>query len=134
MNDGYIASLPNYLAWQIDAVATQGGWRWQRVYRFALWLGLVAIDDQGGLRKVIEIKGKGTPGTHGRGRKVRVAPEAQELVSMAQREGIDWQVAQRVALTAGLETIERRGGLNETHRQVDEVRRSVMSQVTRVEL
>jgi hypothetical protein len=49
---------------------------------------------------------------------------------MAEREDVPWQLAQAVALTAGLETIEQRGGLNETKRHVEAARRSVMSQIT----
>ena len=95
-----------------------------------MWLGLVAIEDKGGLRKTIEAMGDWPSGAHGAGRKVKVPPEARELVKIAEREGIGWQTAQTVALTCGLATIERRGGLNETKRQVETLRRSVVSQLT----
>jgi hypothetical protein len=132
MNSVYMTSLPEYLATRLDAKAALEGGSWQGVYRFALWLGLISIEDKGGLRKTIAaIPDEAIPsGAHGAGRNVKVPPEARELVKMAEREDIRWQLAQAVALTAGLETIDQRGGLNETRRQVEAARRSVMSQIT----
>ena len=48
-------------------------------------------------------------------------------MDLAKREGVEWQPAQRVALIVGLKTIEARGGLNETKRQVEALRRSVVT-------
>jgi hypothetical protein len=132
MNNAYVTSLPDYLATRLDAKAALEGGSWQHVYRFAMWLGFIAIEDKGGLRKAIDaLNEEAVPsGSHGAGRKVKVPPEARDLVKMAEREGISWQLTQAVALTAGLETIDQRGGLNETKRQVEAARRSVMSQIT----
>jgi len=130
MNRVYMTSLPDFLSARLDAkVALEGG-TWQSLYRFAMWLGLIAIEDKGGLRAAIEAIGELPSGFHGIGRKTKVPREARELVSIAEREGVEWQVAQCVALTSGLATIEQRGGLNETRRQVEALRRSVLSQIT----
>jgi hypothetical protein len=132
VNNAYRSSLPDYLASRLDAKAALEGGTWQGVYRFAMWLGLIAVEDKGGLRKAIDaLEDDAIPsGSHGAGRKAKVPKEAHELVTMAEREDVPWQLAQAVALTAGLETIEQRGGLNETKRQVEAARRSVMSQIT----
>jgi hypothetical protein len=133
MNNAHMTSVPDFLATRLDAKAASEGGTWQGVYRFAMWLGLVAIDDKGGLRKAIEaIEAIGgmPSGAHGAGRRTKVPREARELVMIAEREGVAWQTAQTVALTCGLETIEARGGLNETKRQVEALRRSVVSQIT----
>jgi hypothetical protein len=132
MNNAYRSSLPDYLASRLDAKAAMEGGTWQGVYRFAMWLGLIAIEDRGGLRRTIDsLRDDAIPsGSHGAGRKAKVSNDARELVAMAEREDVPWQLAQAVALTAGLETIDRRGGLNETRRQVEAARRSVMSQIT----
>ena len=130
MNTQSISSLPDYLAVRLDARAALEGGTWNSVYRFAMWLGLIAIEDAGGLRETIERIGGAPQGAHGPGRRIKVPSEAQELVRMAEREGVPWQTAQFVALTCGLDTIEARGGFNETKRQVEALRRSVMSQLT----
>jgi hypothetical protein len=130
VNDAYRSSLPEFLAARLDAKASLEGRTWQGVYRFAMWLGLVSIEDKGGLRKTIEAIGDLPSGAHTPSRKATVSPEARELVKMAERESVPWQTAQCVALTCGLATIEARGGLNETTRQVEALRRSVMSQIT----
>jgi hypothetical protein len=132
MNSAYRTSLPDFLAARLEAKAALEGGTWQGVYRFAMWLGLIAIEDKGGLRKTMEAIGGELPsGDHGVGRKIAKVPrDARELVRIAEREGIPWQTAQCVALTCGLATIEQRGGLNETSRQVEALRRSVVSQIT----
>jgi hypothetical protein len=61
-------------------------------------------------------------------RPIKVPREARDLVDMARREGVPWQTAQRLALAAGLKTIEARGGLTETRRQVEAGRRGVVTQ------
>lgn len=48
-------------------------------------------------------------------------------MDIAEREGVEWQPAQRVALIVGLKTVEVRGGLNETKRQVEALRRSFVT-------
>jgi hypothetical protein len=130
MNNAHMTSVPDFLTARLDAKAALEGGTWQGIYRFALWLGLVAIDDRGGLRKTIEAIGELPSGAHGAGRRTKVPREARELVSIAEKEGVAWQTAQIVALTCGLETIDARGGLNETKRQVEAARRSVVSQIT----
>jgi hypothetical protein len=130
MNSAHMTSVPEFLAERLDAKAALEGGSWQGVYRFAMWLGLVAIDDNGGLRKAIEAMGEVPSGMHGAGRRTKVPREARELVKIAEKEGVAWQTAQAVALTCGLQAIEARGGLNETKRQVEAARRSVVSQIT----
>jgi hypothetical protein len=130
VNSVYRSALPAYLAEPLEAKAALEGGSWQGVYRFAMWLGLVAIEDRGGLRKTIEAIGELPSGALGPARRAKVPPAARELVLIAEREGVPWQTAQTVALTCGLATIEARGGLNETKRQVEALRRSVMSQIT----
>jgi hypothetical protein len=77
----------------------------------------------------MEAIGELPSGDHGVGRKIaKVAPEARELVRIAEREGVNWQTAQWVAVTCGLATIEKRGGVLETRNQIDALRRSVVSQ------
>ena len=51
MNTQYKTGIPDDLAILMDAEAAADGWPWQAVYKFLLWLGLVAIEDIGGLRK-----------------------------------------------------------------------------------
>jgi hypothetical protein len=129
MNRAYRTSVPDFLASRLEAEAALEGGSWQGVYRFALWLGLIAIEDKGGLRKTMEAIGELPSSDHGVGRKIaKVAPEARELVRIAEREGVNWQTAQWVALTCGLATIEERGGIIETRSQIDALRRSVVSQ------
>jgi hypothetical protein len=130
MNDAYMSNLPDYLAAKLDAKAALHGCSWQSVYRLAMWLGLIAIEDRGGLRGAINaLEDEAIPsGPHGAGRRVNIPHDARELVKMAEREDIGWQLAQAVALTAGLETIDARGGVNETKRWIETQRRLVMSQ------
>jgi hypothetical protein len=128
MNTDYVSSLPNFMASRLDAKAALEGGTWQGVYKFALWLGLVAIEDKGGLKMAMWAMGDLPTGAHNPNRKMVLPQEARELVKIAEREGVDWQTAQTVALTAGLETIEARGGLAETKRQVEAARRSVVRQ------
>jgi hypothetical protein len=71
--------------------------------------------------------GELSEGAYGVGRSMRVPREARALVEMAEREGLPWRTAQRAALTAGFATIDARGGLNETQRQIDTLRRSVVT-------
>jgi hypothetical protein len=130
MNNAHMTSVPDFLTARLDAKAALEGGTWQGVYRFALWLGLIAIEDKGGLRKAIEAIGELPSGPHGAGRRTKVPREARELVEIAEKEGVAWQTAQTVALWSGLETIEARGGLDETKRQVEAARRSVVSQIT----
>ena len=54
MNDAYMSNLPDYLAARLDAKAALYGCAWQSVYRLSMWLGLIAIEDRGGLRKAID--------------------------------------------------------------------------------
>ena len=130
MNNAYMSNLPDYLAARLDGKAALYGCSWQSVYRLAMWLGLIAIEDRGGLRGAIAaLEEEAIPsGPHGAGRRVNIPPDARELVKMAKREDIRWQLAQAVALTAGLETIDARGGFNETKRWIETQRRLVMSQ------
>ncbi|HEY1778833.1 MAG TPA: hypothetical protein VGG79_00030 [Roseiarcus sp.] len=130
MNNAHMTSVPDFLTARLDAKAALEGGTWQGVYRFALWLGLVAIDDRGGLRRTIEALGELPTGAHGAGRRTKVPREARELVQIAEKEGVAWQTAQTVAVTCGLDTIDARGGLNETKRQVEAARRLVVSQIT----
>lgn len=130
MNEAYVSSLPDFLASRLDAKAALEGGSWQGTYRFAMCLGLIAIEDKGGLRKTIEAIGVLPTGAHAPGRKVKIPPEARELVEIAGREGVPWQTAQTVALVCGLATIEVRGGLNETKREIEALRRSAVSQIT----
>jgi hypothetical protein len=130
MNNAHMTSVPDFLTARLDAKAASEGDTWQGVYRFALWLGLVAIGERGGLRKAIEAIGELPSGAHGAGRRTKVPRETRELVEIAETEGVAWQTAQTVALMCGLETIDARGGLNETKRQVEALRRSVVSQIT----
>jgi hypothetical protein len=134
LNGHYQTGLPADLAALLDAKAEPEGWSWQGVYKFALWLGLVAVDDKGGLRNSAIALGYG-PGEWPEGaggdrrswRPIKVPREARDLVDIAKREGVEWQPVQRVALIVGLKTIEARGGLNETKRQVEALRRSVVT-------
>lgn len=130
MNDAYMSNLPDYLAARLDAKAGLYGCSWQSVYRLAMWLGLVAVEDRGGLRRAIAaLEDEAIPsGACGAGRRVNIPHDARELVKMAEREDIRWQLAQAIALTAGLETIDARGGVNETKRWIETQRRLVMSQ------
>ena len=48
LNAHYQTGLPVDLAELLDAKAEPEGWCWQSVYKFALWLGLVAVEDRGG--------------------------------------------------------------------------------------
>jgi len=129
MNRAYRTSVPDFLASRLEAKAALEGGSWQGVYRFAMWLGLIAIEDKGGLRRTMEAIGELPSGDHGVGRKIaKVAPEARDLVRIAEREGVNWQTAQWIALTCGLATIEERGGVIETRSQIDALRRSVVSQ------
>jgi hypothetical protein len=129
MNSAYMTYMPDWLAKRLDAEADlEDGATWGGVYRFALWLGLIAIEDKGGLRKTIEAMGEIPSGAMGAGRRIQVPRETRELVKIAKKEGVDWQTAQTVALICGLDTIEARGGLNETRRQVEAARRSVARQ------
>jgi hypothetical protein len=129
MNRAYRTSVPDFLASRLEAKAALEGGSWQSVYRFAMWLGLIAIEDKGGLRRTMEAIRELPSGDHGVGRKIaKVPPEARDLVRIAEREGVNWQTAQWVALTCGLATIEKRGGVLETRNQIDALRRSVVSQ------
>jgi hypothetical protein len=130
MNNAHMTSVPDFLTARLDAKAALEGGTWQGLYRFALWLGLIAIEDKGGLLKAIEAIGELPSGAHGAGRRTKVPREARELVLIAEKEGVTWQTAQTVAVWCGLETIQARGGLNETKRQVEAARRSVVSQIT----
>ena len=78
-----MTSVPDFLTARLDAKAALEGGTWQGVYRFAMWLGLIAIDDRGGLRKAIEAIGEAPSGVHGAGRRTKVPREARELVKMA---------------------------------------------------
>jgi len=130
LNSRYQTGLPDDLAALLDAKAAFEGATWLAVYKFALWLGLVAIEDKGGLRKAAIVFGElpSGVGVWTRVRPLKVPREARDLVDMAKREGIPWQTAQRMALQAGFATIEARGGFNETKRQVEALRRSVVTQ------
>ena len=47
MNNAHMTSVPDFLTARLDAKAALEGGTWQGVYRFAMWLGLIAIDDRG---------------------------------------------------------------------------------------
>jgi hypothetical protein len=124
--------LPDDVAAQFDAKAAVEGWPSLDACKLAFWLGLVAIEDKGGLRKAAialgYAPGEWPEGVYGVGRPIKVPRDARDLVGLARREGVPWQAAQRLALMAGLATIEARGGLKETRRQVEALKRSVVSQ------
>jgi hypothetical protein len=130
LNTQYGTSLPDFLASRLDAKVAVEGESLSSLYGLALWLGLVVIEGHGGLRKTMEAIGDLPEGARSPSRKVKIPPEARELVRIAEREGVNWQTAQCVALTCGLATIEERGGVIETRRQIDVLRRSVVSQLT----
>ena len=89
MNKAYRTSVPDFLASRLEAKTALEGGSWQGVYRFAMWLGLIAIEDKGGLRRTMEAIGELPSGDHGVGRKIaKVPPEARELVRIAEREGV----------------------------------------------
>jgi hypothetical protein len=131
LNAQYETSLPDFLASRLDAKVRQEGESLSSLYGLALWLGLVVIEGKGGLRKTMEAIGDWPKGARGPARKVKVPPEARELVRIAEREGVNWQTAQCVALTCGLATIEECGGVIETHCQIDALRRSIVPLFTR---
>jgi hypothetical protein len=110
-------------------MALAEGWSWQNVYKLALWLGLIAIEDKGDLRKVeTALGGELTESVVSRTHAIKIPRETRDLVDMAERENMPWQRAQRVALRAGLATIETRGGLTETKRQVEAFQRLIHTQ------
>ena len=128
LNRQYKSGLPETLAEALDAKAEPEGWTWREAYKLALWLGLVAIEDKGGLREAEAALGGSLEAVgSAKYRSIKVPREARDLVDMAEREGVEWQRAQHLALAAGLMTIEARGGLNETKRQIDALRRSVVT-------
>jgi hypothetical protein len=129
MNAHYQTGLPDDVASTLDAMAEAEAWNWLNVYKFALWLGLVAVEDKGGLRNAEAALGSGLPEIAGGWRSVKVPRDARNLVDMAKREGVQWRRAQRIALLAGFKTIENRGGLNATKAQAEALRRSVVSQI-----
>jgi hypothetical protein len=125
LNAQYCTSLPTDLAARVVAVAEVEGWSWQSACKFALWLGLVAVEHKGDLRKLeAALGGELAEGVVSRdcNHQVKIPREARDLVDLAKRENMPWQRAQRVALTAGLATIEARGGLAETKRQIEAFR------------
>jgi hypothetical protein len=131
LNNQYCTSLPRDLAARLDAMASAEGWSWQNAYKLALWLGFVAAEDKGALRKVEtalgdEAKARGI--SRSPSRVVHIPRETRELVDMAKRENMPWRRAQRVALEAGIETINARGSLAETKRQVEALGRLVRTQ------
>ncbi len=129
MNAQYKTGVPDDLAICMDEEAAADGWSWQAVYKFLLWLGLVAIEDIGGLRKAEAALGGELPkSSHGLGRQIKVPAEARDLVNIAKREEIDWPRAQRIALVLGLQAIKGRGGVAATKRQTEALRRSVVTQ------
>jgi hypothetical protein len=131
LNAQYCTSLPTDLAERLEEAAEAEGWTWRDAYKLALWLGLVAVEDNGDLRKLeTALGGELTEGavSHNCEHQVKIPRETRELVEMARRENMPWQRAQRIALTAGLATIEARGGLEETKRQVEAFRRLIRTQ------
>lgn len=132
MNAQYKTALPDDLAAQFDAKAAVEGWPTLDACKLAFWLGLVAIEDKGGLRNAAialgYAPGEWPEGVYGVGRPIKVPRDARNLVDLARREGVRWQAAQRLVLMAGLATIEARGGLNETKRHIEALKRSVVTQ------
>jgi hypothetical protein len=127
LNSQYKTGLPEPLAELLDNEAEAEGSTWQEVYKLALWLGLVAIEDKGGLRKAEdEIGGSLEDVSSGKSRSIKIPKAARDLVNMAKRERVEWQRAQHLALSAGLMTIEARGGFNETVRQIEALKRTVV--------
>ena len=131
MNAQYGTSLPDFLASRLDTKLGLEGESLSSLYGLALWLGLVVIEGNGGLRKTMEAIGDLPTGARSPARKVKIPLEARGLVRIAEREGVNWQTAQCVALTCGLATIEERGGVIETRRQIDALRRSIVPLFTR---
>jgi hypothetical protein len=129
MNAHYQTGLPDDVVSTLDAMAEADAWNWLNVYKFALWLGLVAVEDQGGLRNAEAALGIELREVVGGWRSVKVPRDARDLVDMAKREGLQWNRAQRIALLTGFKMIENRGGLNATKARVEALRRSVVSQV-----
>jgi hypothetical protein len=128
LNRQYKTGVPVALAEALDAKAEPEGWTWREAYKLALWLGLVAIEEKGGLRGAEAALGGSLEAvSSAKTRSIKVPRDARDLVDMAEREGIEWQRAQHLALAAGLKTIEARGGLNETKRQIEALRRSVVT-------
>ncbi len=134
MNAEYKSAFPPDLAEMLDAKAVADSWTWQDVYKFALWLWFVAIEDKGGLRKAANALGyapgewpEAVGGDKLLWRRMNIPREARDLVDMAERERVPWQTAQRLALMAGFATIEARGGLEATKRQAEALRRSVVT-------
>jgi hypothetical protein len=130
LNNQYCTSLPRDLAARLDAMASAEGWSWQNAYKLALWLGFVAAEEKGALRKVeTALGGELTKSVVGwRARPIHIPRETRDLVGMAARENMPWRRAHRVALEAGIDTIKARGGLIETKRQVEALRRLVRTQ------
>ncbi len=134
MNAHYKSAFPPDLGEMLDAKAEAEGWTWQSVYKFALWLGLVAIETAGGLRKAAIAAGyasgawpEGVGGNPQLWRRINIPRDARDLAGMSEREHVSWQAAQRLALMAGFATIEARGGLEATKRQAEALRRSVVT-------
>ncbi len=128
MNSQYKTGVPEILAEALEAEADPEGWTWREAYKLVLWLGLVAIEDKGGLRAAEAALGGSLEAvSSAKTRSIKVPREARDLVEMAEREGIEWQRAQHLALAAGLKTIEARGGFNETKRQIEALKRSVVT-------
>jgi hypothetical protein len=132
LNAQYSTRLPPDLAARLDAEAAQEGADWRSIYKLAIWLGLVAIEDRGSRAVEVALGEASYASSVGDSewRAVKVPPEARELVSIAKRDGMEWQRILRVAVLSGLATIEARGGLAETRRQINALRRSVVSQAT----
>lgn len=111
--------IPPDLTEVLDAAAAREGWPWIKAWKLALRVGLIAIEDNGGLLKTADTL-TFAPSPAGGNFRIRDLPrDATALVSLAEREGVRWQAAQRIAVRAGLRLIEARGGLTETKRQIE---------------
>ena len=129
LNLQYSTMLPPEVAARLDAKAALEGVDWRVVYKLAIWLGLVAIEDRR-LRTVEAALGE-PPRARSTGgaawRATKIPPEARDLVRIAERDGAEFQRALRVAVLSGLATIDARGGVVETQRQLTALRRSVVA-------
>lgn len=130
MNSQYSTMLPPELAARLDAKAALEGIGWRVVYKLAIWLGLVAIEDHG--LRTVEAALDEPPRARSTGgaawRAIKIPPDARGLVRIAECDGVEFQRALRIAILSGLATIDAKGGPVETRRQLNALRRSFVSQ------
>ena len=72
----------------LDAAAAREGWPSIKAWKLALRVGLIAIEDNGGLRKTADTLSF-APATASGNFRIRELPRyAKALVSLAEREGV----------------------------------------------